>query len=150
MLFHHTNTQHCNACCMPVLVLGFLLVGAARSRGSDRTALGLRGWDKVRPQGPNKFMVVVYDHTVQEHHFVSSGTLMALTCDLLGTKIGETAQCDFLLLGSKHVAHSPARRKVRNRASTKSFGDSLQSATCNEQGVARPQYRASASRCAIG
>ena len=38
-------------------------------------------------------MVVVYDHTVQEHHFVSSGTLMALTCDLLGTKIGETAQC---------------------------------------------------------
>ena len=39
-------------------------------------------------------MVVVYDHTVQEHHFVSSGTLMALTCDLLGTKIGETAQCE--------------------------------------------------------
>ena len=38
-------------------------------------------------------MVVVYDHTVQEHHFFSSGTLMASTCDLLGTKIGETAQC---------------------------------------------------------
>ena len=38
-------------------------------------------------------MVVVYDHTVQEHHFVSSGTLMASTCDLKGTKIGETAQC---------------------------------------------------------
>jgi hypothetical protein len=55
--------------------------------------LGLRGWDKVRPQGPNKFMVVVYDHTVQEHHFFSSGTLMASTCDLLGTKMGETAQC---------------------------------------------------------
>ena len=38
-------------------------------------------------------MVVLYDHTVQEHHFFSSGTLMVLTCDLLGTKIGETAQC---------------------------------------------------------
>ena len=35
-------------------------------------------------------MVVLYDHTVQEHHFVSSGTLMASTCDLKGTKIGET------------------------------------------------------------
>ena len=33
-------------------------------------------------------MVVVYDHTVQEHHFFSSGTLMASTCDLLGTKMG--------------------------------------------------------------
>ena len=38
-------------------------------------------------------MVVMYDHTVQEHHFFSSGTLMASTCDLKGTKIGETAQC---------------------------------------------------------
>ena len=41
-------------------------------------------------------MVVVYDHTVQEHHFFSSGTLMALTCDLLGTKIGKKAQCVFV------------------------------------------------------
>ena len=43
-------------------------------------------------------MVVVYDHTVQEHHFFSSGTLMVLTCDLLGTKIGETAQCEHSFL----------------------------------------------------
>ena len=41
-------------------------------------------------------MVVVYDHTVQEHHFLSSGTLMASTCDLKGTNIGKTAQCDRL------------------------------------------------------
>ena len=46
-------------------------------------------------------MVVVYDHTVQEHHFFSSGTLMASTCDLLGTKMGETAQCG--ILASKQV-----------------------------------------------
>ena len=41
-------------------------------------------------------MVVMYDHTVQEHHFFSSGTLMASTCDLKGTKIGETAQCEIM------------------------------------------------------
>ena len=67
---------------------------------------------KVRPQGPNKFMVVVYDHTVQEHHLLPSGTLMASTCDLKGTKIGETAQCvqAELPVGCLKPTHRPTNR----------------------------------------
>ena len=58
-------------------------------------------------------MVVVYDHTVQEHHFFPSGTPMALTCDLLGTKIGETAQCVTLQPhGSRHsISEIPGARR---------------------------------------
>ena len=53
-------------------------------------------------------MVVVYDHTVQEHHFFSSGTLMASTCDLLGTKMGETAHVMYTVEQARGgVVHTP-------------------------------------------